>query len=77
MTWDTIKNLIISTGARNVYVAGDTLRGNDGLILTYDPRIASRYVMIDWDAINCTEGKPDTSARDAQRREVNQMRKQR
>jgi hypothetical protein len=53
MNWNDIRDLIASTNAKNVYVAGDTLRGNDSLILTYDPKIAAGYVRSDWDAINC------------------------
>ena len=53
MNWQIVKDLIASTNAKNVYVAGETLRGNDGLILTFNPKIAIGYVKSDWDGINC------------------------
>lgn len=52
-TWNEISELIEATGAKNVRVDGETLRGNDNLILTFHARIALDYVRSDWDAINC------------------------
>lgn len=43
--------------AKNVRVRGETLIGNDGLILTQNPHIALGYVKTDWDAINCKAGR--------------------
>ena len=39
--------------AKNVTVRGESLWGNDGTILSKNPKIALGYVRTDWDAINC------------------------
>lgn len=39
--------------AKNVTVRGEALWGNDGTILSKNPKIAIGYVQTDWDAINC------------------------
>ena len=56
-TWTAVAAEIAKTGAKNVRIKGDTLLGNDGLILTYNPQIAAGYVKADWDAINCRPGR--------------------
>ena len=57
--WGELDDAIANTNARNVRVgrlfsSGDlALFGNDGTVLTFDPKIAQGYIASDWDAINC------------------------
>ena len=56
-TWADVENLIKTTSPKNVYKVGESLRGNDGLILTQNPHIAAGYVKTDWNAIECRAGR--------------------
>lgn len=53
MTWDKVKEKIERSGARNVRVDGERLMGNDGTVLTFDPKLAYGYAETDWDAVAC------------------------
>ena len=55
--WNEVTAAIVNTGAKNVRVDGNRLMGNDGTVLTFDPKIAAGYVKADWDAINCCVGR--------------------
>lgn len=51
-TWSQVTEA--AKTAKNVKVRGESLVGNDGLILTQNPHIALGYIRSDWDAISCT-----------------------
>ena len=54
VTWAQVSE--VAKTAKNVTVRGDALYGNDGTILSLNPKIALGYVKTDWDAVNCQPG---------------------
>jgi hypothetical protein len=54
-TWTEVAAMIEKTQAKNVQVRDGALYGNDGTILSKNPKIAAGYVQTDWDAINCRQ----------------------